>query len=281
MWGLALDVILGDRGSLQGRRRIEVKKKQLKKKKKKKHGLNQPCRASSLFNQIHSLRCLNYWASVCSHSPLLKSSTRVLLKTTPTHSNTLAPRLQPFPFTAIFLISTVKPPFFLKPQQLHNFNQPHTLSHFAASKWIYRTSRLWRLCLAAAFTWVLRIFNLQVDEFLFTWCQAEHPAVQIRLWVAPGSHNSNLATEVESGVSVEFNLIVVTVERWIRTFNALKKKIPSNPICRWHENSWDQMITYCRGTIDEEMADCSDCWVSSPVLEVPDSIVPDGKYYET
>lgn len=172
-------------------------------------------------------------------------------------------------------------PFFLKPQQLHNFNQPHTLSHFAASKWIYRTSRLWRLCLAAAFTWVLRIFNLQVDEFLFTWCQAEHPAVQIRLWVAPGSHNSNLATEVESGVSVEFNLIVVTVERWIRTFNALKKKIPSNPICRWHENSWDQMITYCRGTIDEEMADCSDCWVSSPVLEVPDSIVPDSKYYET
>lgn len=120
-------------------------------------------------------------------------------------------------------------PFFLKPQQLHNFNQPHTLSHFAASKWIYRTSRLWRLCLAAAFTWVLRIFNLQVDDFLFTWCQAEHPAVEIRLWVAPGSHNSNLATEVESGVSVEFNLIVVTVERWIRTFNALKKKYHQIP----------------------------------------------------
>ncbi len=49
------------------------------------HDLDHQCQAPSLFNQSHSLQWLNYWASVCSHNPSLRGSTRVFWKpTTPT-----------------------------------------------------------------------------------------------------------------------------------------------------------------------------------------------------
>lgn len=44
------------------------------------HGPDHQCQAPSLFNQNHSLQWLNYWASVCSHNPSLKGSTRVFWK---------------------------------------------------------------------------------------------------------------------------------------------------------------------------------------------------------